>query len=177
MAHQNPKAPRAGGFPARSFPGHGMAQPHQRAVQSKASGKAVQLGSVKKIARYGQPARRDVRGSDGCGRCPAGVGASCVPRGFPARGNRYALGFPSARTSRRDGSRRPPCPIGRSITPSVWGGAPSTTARYSRINSDPCKRRCSRCCACAVRAASISPLVPLSSRFTGRYTKPPGQPA
>jgi len=37
-----------------------MAQPHQRAVQGKASGKAVQLGSVKKIARYGTAQRGEM---------------------------------------------------------------------------------------------------------------------
>lgn len=56
-SQQDRKLRRQGAFPLDPFPGHGMAQPHQRAVQGKASGKAVQLGSVKKIARYGTAQR------------------------------------------------------------------------------------------------------------------------
>ena len=50
------------------------------------------------------------------------------------------------------------------------GGVPSHTARYSRRKSGECNCFCSRCWAWASRAAQSRPLVPLSSRFTGRNT-------
>ena len=176
-SQQDRKLRRQGAFPLDPFPGHGMAQPHQRAVQ----GQSVREGCPARFRKENRPLRGSQRGemyADLMGT--AGVQPeseqTAPSEGFQHAGNRYVRAF-RPRALRDGWSRRPPCRSAGRSRPSVWGGAPSTTARYSRMNSDPCKRRCSRCCACAVRAASISPLVPLSSRFTGRYTKPSGQPA